>query len=121
IADTNRVTTTSAGRGGRGGRGNTAADRLVARGGRGPVGPIGTGQQPQQQLQQRRANGLNENYGRELLELHTLGVDGGYTQKDVTEVARALTGWTIAPPQIQDLMSGRPQRGRGGRGGDVGP
>ena len=39
--------------------------------------------------------GLNENYGRELLELHTLGVDGGYTQKDVTEVARAFTGWTI--------------------------
>lgn len=41
--------------------------------------------------------GLNENYGRELLELHTLGVDGGYTQKDVQEVARALTGWTIEP------------------------
>ena len=39
--------------------------------------------------------GLNENYGRELLELHTLGVDGGYTQEDVQEVARALTGWTI--------------------------
>jgi hypothetical protein len=38
---------------------------------------------------------LNENYGRELLELHTLGVDGGYTQKDVIEVARAFTGWTI--------------------------
>lgn len=43
---------------------------------------------------QRR--GLNENYGRELLELHTLGVDGGYTQKDVIEVARCFTGWTIA-------------------------
>ncbi len=41
--------------------------------------------------------GLNENYGRELLELHTLGVDGGYTQKDVQEVARAFTGWTIDP------------------------
>ncbi len=41
--------------------------------------------------------GLNENYGRELLELHTLGVEGGYTQKDVQEVARALTGWTIKP------------------------
>lgn len=39
--------------------------------------------------------GLNENYGRELLELHTLGVDGGYTQKDVTETARCFTGWTI--------------------------
>jgi uncharacterized protein (DUF1800 family) len=42
-----------------------------------------------------RRNGLNENYARELMELHTLGVDGGYTQKDVQEVARALTGWTI--------------------------
>jgi len=43
--------------------------------------------------------GLNENYGRELMELHTLGVDGGYTQKDVTEVARCFTGWTILQPQ----------------------
>ena len=43
--------------------------------------------------------GLNENYGRELMELHTLGVDGGYTQKDVTEVARAFTGWTIDNPR----------------------
>ncbi len=41
--------------------------------------------------------GLNENYARELLELHTLGVDGGYTQKDVQEVARAFTGWTLNP------------------------
>ena len=43
--------------------------------------------------------GLNENYARELLELHTLGVDGGYTQKDVVEVARAFTGWTIDRPR----------------------
>ena len=41
--------------------------------------------------------GINENYARELLELHTLGVDGGYTQQDVIDVARALTGWTITP------------------------
>jgi uncharacterized protein (DUF1800 family) len=47
----------------------------------------------------RRGRGLNENYGRELLELHTLGVEGGYTQKDVTEVARCFTGWTIDQPQ----------------------
>ncbi|GJG88200.1 hypothetical protein tb265_33810 [Gemmatimonadetes bacterium T265] len=47
----------------------------------------------------RRGAGLNENYGRELLELHTLGVDGGYTQQDVGDVARALTGWTLATPQ----------------------
>ena len=43
--------------------------------------------------------GLNENYGRELLELHTLGVDGGYTQADVTAAARCFTGWTILQPE----------------------
>ncbi len=47
----------------------------------------------------QRKRGLNENYGRELMELHTLGVDGGYTQKDVVEVARCFTGWTVAPPR----------------------
>ena len=46
-----------------------------------------------------RDPGLNENYARELMELHTLGVDGGYTQKDVTEVARVFTGWTIEEPR----------------------
>jgi uncharacterized protein (DUF1800 family) len=46
----------------------------------------------------RAKQGLNENYGRELMELHTLGVDGGYTQQDVTEVARCFTGWTIREP-----------------------
>jgi uncharacterized protein (DUF1800 family) len=46
-------------------------------------------------LRARMPRGLNENYARELLELHTLGVDGGYSQKDVIEVARALTGWTV--------------------------
>ena len=53
---------------------------------------------------QRRGRGLNENYARELMELHTLGVDGGYTQQDVVEVARALTGWSIRPPR-QLLMA----------------
>lgn len=48
---------------------------------------------------QRPERGLNENYARELMELHTLGVDGGYTQKDVQEVARAFTGWTIEGPR----------------------
>jgi uncharacterized protein (DUF1800 family) len=47
-----------------------------------------------------RRGGLNENYGRELLELHTLGVDGGYTQADVIAAARAFTGWTIDRPQL---------------------
>src|SRR5687767_5318984 len=49
-------------------------------------------------LQQPR-RGINENYARELMELHTLGVDGGYTQKDVQEVARCFTGWTIFQPR----------------------
>lgn len=48
-----------------------------------------------------RRRGLNENYARELMELHTLGVEGGYTQKDVTEVARCFTGWTIRQPRGQ--------------------
>ena len=49
--------------------------------------------------QQKRRNGLNENYARELMELHTLGVNGGYTQQDVTEVARVFTGWTLQEPR----------------------
>jgi len=52
--------------------------------------------------------GLNENYARELMELHTLGVDGGYTQKDVQEVARCFTGWTIQKPNEQGLFLYRP-------------
>lgn len=52
-----------------------------------------------QQLLARMPRGLNENYARELMELHTLGVDGGYTQQDVIEVARILTGWSIERPQ----------------------
>lgn len=52
-----------------------------------------------ERLRQRMPRGLNENYARELLELHTLGVDGGYTQEDVVNVARILTGWSIEQPQ----------------------
>ncbi len=47
--------------------------------------------------QNKKAQGLNENYAREVMELHTLGVDGGYTQQDVTQAARVLTGWTVYP------------------------
>ncbi len=47
----------------------------------------------------RPKRGINENYAREMMELHTLGVDGGYTQKDIIEVAKAFTGWTIADPR----------------------
>ena len=50
---------------------------------------------PPTQQQNAKRGGLNENYAREIMELHTLGVDGGYSQKDVTELARVLTGWTI--------------------------
>ena len=66
-------------------------------------------QRPPQQQQQRQRQGLNENYGRELLELHTLGVDGGYTQQDVINVARAFTGWTIKPPAQGGGFIFRPQ------------
>lgn len=51
-----------------------------------------------QNQQPKRQRGLNENYARELMELHTLGVDGGYSQKDVVEVARAFTGWQFTRP-----------------------
>jgi uncharacterized protein (DUF1800 family) len=49
--------------------------------------------------QQRQQRGINENYARELMELHTLGVDGGYSQKDIVEIAKCFTGWTIADPR----------------------
>jgi uncharacterized protein (DUF1800 family) len=51
-----------------------------------------------QKTAKQAARGLNENYARELMELHTLGVDGGYTQQDIVEVARCFTGWTIDRP-----------------------
>jgi uncharacterized protein (DUF1800 family) len=50
--------------------------------------------------QQKRPSGLNENYARELMELHTVGVNGGYTQQDVTEVAKVFTGWTVSPKRL---------------------
>ncbi|HKP45338.1 MAG TPA: DUF1800 domain-containing protein [Pyrinomonadaceae bacterium] len=74
--------------------------------------PIVMTNNPQQQRPQQQARrGINENYARELMELHTLGVDGGYTQKDVQEVARCFTGWTIFAPRgggaaAQAMMNG---------------
>ncbi len=56
----------------------------------------------------RRQRGINENYARELLELHTLGVDGGYTQQDIVEVARCYTGWTVADPRTDPRFVFRP-------------
>jgi uncharacterized protein (DUF1800 family) len=99
-----------------GGRGGLRPGIIARRPGRGGLGGFGGGggrqlppaaqerlknatpeerQQIMQRLQQQAKRGLNENYARELMELHTLGVDGGYTQKDVQEVARVLTGWTF--------------------------
>ncbi len=61
----------------------------------------GYGRGPQNRLRGKgkQASGLNENYGRELMELHTLSVNGGYSQKDVTEVAKVFTGWTLEQPK----------------------
>jgi uncharacterized protein (DUF1800 family) len=61
--------------------------------------PFPAQQRPAQQNAQKKRSGLNENYARELMELHTLGVNGGYTQQDVTEVARVFTGWTLQEPR----------------------
>jgi len=85
-----------------------AAERLAAQRAmrqqmrRGPYGGWGGPNPPAGQganNKKKQERGLNENYGRELMELHTLGVDGGYTQQDVTEVARCFTGWTIEKPR----------------------
>ena len=74
---------------------------------RGPFGPILV-QPPPRRPANNAPKGLNENYARELMELHTLGVDGGYTQKDVTEVARCFTGWTIDKPRAGGGFMFRP-------------
>src|SRR5437660_8834295 len=76
-----------------------------------PLRALRMSNNPQQQKQQQQRRGINENYARELMELHTLGVDGGYTQKDVQEVARCFTGWTIIAPRgagaaAQAVMNG---------------
>src|SRR5579872_7337732 len=64
----------------------------------GPYGPYGRPRRFPPKQNAKRKSGLNENYGRELLELHTLSVNGGYSQRDVTEVAKVFTGWTIDKP-----------------------
>jgi uncharacterized protein (DUF1800 family) len=63
-----------------------------------PYGPYGRPRRFPPKSNPKRKSGLNENYGRELLELHTLSVNGGYSQRDVTEVAKVFTGWTIDKP-----------------------
>jgi uncharacterized protein (DUF1800 family) len=64
-----------------------------------PAPGIGNPNDPNAKGKQNQERGLNENYGRELMELHTLGADGGYTQEDVINVAKAFTGWTIEQPR----------------------
>lgn len=99
------------GRGGMLGRGGLGQGRYPNGNGGGvgarqlPGAGQGQGGQGQGQMarpnanQQRVKRGINENYAREIMELHTLGVDGGYTQQDVQEVARCFTGWTIIDPR----------------------
>jgi uncharacterized protein (DUF1800 family) len=76
------------------GSGVRARQRAMGRGARPALPRVPSGQRS---VLNRR--GLNENYARELLELHTLGVDGGYTQQDIVNVARAFTGWTLEQPR----------------------
>jgi uncharacterized protein (DUF1800 family) len=108
MADSTRPTLAGGGRREAGGGLRTMPIR------RGPLAAIRAAQQmqrqqQQQQLPKKQRPGLNENYGRELLELHTLSVDGGYTQQDVINVARAFTGWTIKPPAQGGGFIFRPQ------------
>jgi len=77
------------------------------------IGPSSPGARVGQRNNGAR-RGLNENYARELLELHTLGVNGGYTQEDVQELARILTGWTIAGIGGPGARQPRPNTGGGG-------
>jgi uncharacterized protein (DUF1800 family) len=67
------------------------------------VGPFAVGPNVIQPFGQR-AQGINENYGREVMELHTLGVSGGYTQQDVVAVARCFTGWTVRSPTAPEFV-----------------
>jgi uncharacterized protein (DUF1800 family) len=71
-------------------------------------GPVSQARRKNAKANAKRQPGINENYARELMELHTMGVDGGYTQKDVTEVARAFTGWTIDNPRMSGSFTFRP-------------
>jgi uncharacterized protein (DUF1800 family) len=79
--------------------------------------PMGEAQDPRKRMKPR---GVNENYARELMELHTLGVDGGYTQQDVVQVARAFTGWTILPVQPRAREAAETRLARAERIGGLG-
>ncbi len=101
--------------------GQLAADQIEGGGAAMQTGGMGQPRRRQQQQQQQRPaqprrqrRGINENYARELMELHTLGVDGGYTQKDVQEVARCFTGWTIFDARGLGALSGLTNAERAG-------
>jgi uncharacterized protein (DUF1800 family) len=91
-------------------RGQVGNNRRYPQQGQNQQGVPNAQRPPQGQLPPVR-RGINENYARELMELHTLGVDGGYTQKDVQEVARCFTGWTIFAPRG---AAAAPNAGMGG-------
>jgi uncharacterized protein (DUF1800 family) len=97
--------------GGGGGRGMLAARRN-------PPGDPAAGAAAANRPKAQR--GVNENYARELMELHTLGVDGGYTQADVVQVARAFTGWTIMPLQPKAREAAENRLARAQRAGGLG-
>jgi uncharacterized protein (DUF1800 family) len=84
---------------------------------------MGRGRRPRagtDPMKRMKPRGVNENYARELMELHTLGVDGGYSQQDVVEVARAFTGWTILPVQPKAREAAEMRLARAGRAGGLG-
>jgi uncharacterized protein (DUF1800 family) len=75
--------------------------------------PAPTSAEGAREARPQRVTGINENYARELLELHTLGVDGGYTQQDIVNVARAFTGWTMQPRQGSGFVFAANRHDRG--------
>jgi uncharacterized protein (DUF1800 family) len=77
------------------------------------IGPRSQAAERMASFDRGRERGLNENYARELLELHTLGVEGGYTQQDVEQLARILTGWTLQGLPIAEAAAARARQGSG--------
>ncbi len=128
--DMNAMRAAMNGMGGQGGRVNRMGRAGMMRRRLALMGGVGAnGQAPNAQASaapaKKKRGGLNENYGREIMELHTLGVDGGYTQADVTEVARCFTGWSIgrqAPAMGAGMANNMRMRQRlaGGKKGGVG-
>ncbi|HEY3776689.1 MAG TPA: DUF1800 domain-containing protein [Rhizomicrobium sp.] len=78
------------------------------------VAPMGAGQDKMASArpEKKRPNGINENYAREVMELHTLGVEGGYTQQDVISLAHILTGWTVGPGAESEVAAAADKFGR---------